>query len=67
MLHCFADRFDLSNDLVPKCDRPLKWCLPPDHCGIQIARCNGDRSYERLACPLQLWLRHIPPLQPARF
>jgi hypothetical protein len=63
MLHGVPDRLDLSDDLVPKRDRSLKWRLPPDHCGVQIARCNGDWPYERLACPLQLRLWSILPLQ----
>jgi hypothetical protein len=67
VVYCFADRLDLSNDLMPKRDRPLKWRLSPDHCGIQIACRNGYWPHERFACPLQLRLRRIPPLQLAWF
>ncbi len=58
-----ADLGDLGDALVPEWERPLDRRGAADDSGVEIAGGERDRVDNRLAVPLELWVRGLPPLQ----
>jgi hypothetical protein len=62
ILHGIADIDDAPRRLVPQRKRPRQAGPAAGNRKVEIAARHRQRGYDRIAIVLELWLRHIPPL-----